>query len=228
MTSVFAANHWKTIDADPKENQSKKQKLVDKKLYNFLWDVYTKTKKRPEQFKSLSEAVLKSNFSQDKKIGEMVLLKLVTSNQFDSAFDFYKKFNDVIYKSGVFELLLMKHFIRQDSKKTAKEQDMAVFKELIGLMALKFEWEFTFNIIFWAHVINNNMGYATNVFTNDLKGSLDMELLERLHKAAKLNPPVLHSLKPMYNIFYFKPLLLREKKGLKQEIERILNPKNKE
>ena len=158
----------------------------------------------------------------------MVLLKLVTSNQFDSAFDFYKKFNDVIYKSGVFELLLMKHFIRQDSKKTAKEEDMAVFKELIGLMALKFEWEFTFNIIFWAHVINNNMGYATNVFTNDLKGSLDMELLERLHKAAKLNPPVLHSLKPMYNIFYFKPLLLREKKGLKQEIERILNPKNKE
>lgn len=223
--AVFNANQWKPSTAD-NEKQISKQQVADEKLATLLKDLYKRTKKQPDEFKALSQAVLKSNFSQDKRISEMALLKLVTANQFEAAFDYYKQLGETIDKSGVFELLLMRHFIREEPGKKSEDK-MAVVKELIGLLAKKFDWSFTFNVVFWAHIMNNNQGYATNVFAKDLKGKLDVDTLRRIHTAAKANPSVYHNILSMYNIFYFRALLKGENKSLKSEIESVLNAKKK-
>lgn len=223
--AVFDANQWKPSTTDNKK-QISKQQVADEKLTTLLKDLYNRTRKQPDEFKALTQAVLKSNFSQDKRISEMALLKLLTANQFEAAFDYYKQCSETIDKSGVFGLLLVRHFIKEEPDKKSEDK-MAVVKELIGLLAKKFDWSFTFNVVFWGHIMNNNQDYAANVFAKDLKGKLDVDILRRIHTAAKANPSVYHNVFPMYNIFYFKALLKGENKSLKTAIESIFNAKKK-
>ena len=187
---------------------------------SFLYEIAMKSK-NDTFLEKLTENIYQSNFVPPNfAMIQLVMINYLRSNNHSMAMDYFKK-NLEIRKISVMELLLLKNFV------TRKESpDQNNLKLLIELMSKSFSWEFIYNSLFWAHIMNRNYKSAQQVYEKDLKGILDLSILRRVAKqidnyeTKHSDLSVSNSMKSLHNIWGFEPF--KNKKNILKKISGIL------
>ncbi len=215
---IFETNRWRKNECDESLNR-----LLLKLLRR------ASSLSNGQEFLQLSEAIFKSSFSpRNTLITRMVMFKFIKSNDFYAAFDYYK-LNLQMYDQSILELLLIRHYMSAQAVQV--EANIKKFEELLVIMAGKFNWNFLFNSMFWAEIMNKNYAAADRIFVNDLKRKLDMSVLRRACNQSTDNKDLEHVMKSLFNVFN-SVLFQRSvadfegKRQLRAEIEAILKEGN--
>ncbi len=216
---IFETNQWHNNECDESLNRL---------LLKFLLRASSVTSS--QEFLQLSETLFKSNFSpRNTLITRLVMFKFIKSNDYDAAFDYYK-FNIQTYGQSILELLLVRHYVNEQTLQV--EENVKKLEELLEIISRKFNWNFIDNLMFWAHIMNKNYIAADKIFIDDLKRTLDISILKRVRDQSVDNKDLKHVLLSLFNIFnssLFKRAVadFDGKRKLRADIETILQEGNR-
>ena len=124
----------------------------------------------PDDFKILVETIFQSNFiPRSSSLTDLVMLKFLENKKLDQALEYYK-FNLKENKKSVLEILLLSHLLA----------DKNSFKKQISEMVDCFDTNLANNALFLSHLMNLDFDAASEIFTKQMNGQLDLKSLERL------------------------------------------------
>lgn len=200
---MFATNKWKQCAV------GEKNKKISENLLNFLYVVADKSIDKTF-LEKLTESIYQSNFvPANMPMIQLVMINYINTKNFNMAMNYYQN-NLAARKLSVLELLLLKNFVARNESPDLAKQNIEHLKVLLELMAKSFSWDFIYNSLFWAHIMNRNYRTAQQIYETDLKTNLDLSVLRRVTKQMNNYSKypelsVRTAMKSLHNIYGFEP-----------------------
>ena len=207
---------WKNIDQINID-------LFRNNLIEFLID-YVYKESSASDFENFTEIMFNTNFiERNLMISKLVLIKLIKEKNIKKSIEYFK-WNLETNKMCVLELNLMRYYVTKlnNNNKQPNNQEIEIdFANYLSLLSKVFDWNYIYNLVFLAQILNGNFKEAFIIYENDLNKQIDLDVMKKIVDQYRENNILNHQIKYLTNIYKFEPVL--KQPTLKQKIQNILN-----
>ena len=174
IMKIFETTKWYNEEKLDSYNIDMQEKWYQELINLVSKDLYPKLSSI--QMESLIELIYRSKMlDRDFNLSSLVILKYLSENKLDPALKYFK-YNIESFDLSLCEIIFIQHIL-ENSKKSP--QVMNYFKEILIILASKFGWEFTNNVVFYAYIMSGQFENAEKFYDNQLKQNLKLNILEK-------------------------------------------------